>query len=119
VVLAADVARELHGILTRRVDALGAAQAHLLEADMAGWLARVRVERWPGPTAEEVERLLPRVLPVLRHITDLRPVVTAIQAQPDWVISGHRVHWSAELGRYVGLRILSPQEFVQRLAPPR
>jgi hypothetical protein len=119
VVLAADVERELRGILARQSATLGTAGAQALEAVMAGWLARVRLERWPGPTVQEVEQLLPRVLPVLRHINDLRAVVTAIQAQPDWVISSNRAHWNAESGRRVGLRIISPQAFVQRLAPPR
>ncbi|MGI8916610.1 MAG: PIN domain-containing protein [Chloroflexota bacterium] len=118
VVLVADIERELAGILHRTGEALPARERSSLEADLAGWLRRVRIERWPGPTMEEVESSLPTVLPVLRHINDLRPVVTALQAQPDWVISGNRDHWSADLAQRTGLRIVTPREFLRRLAPP-
>ncbi len=118
VVLAADVEREVHGVLARTSAALRVEQIRVLEADITGWLARVRVERWPGPASQDVEWLLPQVLPVLRHINDLRVVVTAMQARPDWVISSNRTHWSAELGTRIGLRIVTPWEFVRRLIPP-
>lgn len=83
--------------------------------DSARWLAIVRHERWPSPTSEDVQTYLPAVLPVLRHRNDLPVVVSAIQAQPDVVISDNRVHWNDSLARLTGLNIVSPNEFLNRL----
>lgn len=116
VLLAADVERELRGILSRK-GAISATDRHALQADLAGWMRRVRIERVPAPLIEDVERYLPIILPVIRHINDLRPVVAALQARPDWVISGNREHWNDALAHRTGLRILTPQEFVRRLTP--
>ena len=118
VVLAADIERELHGVLNRQGGALTAADRRTLEADLAGWMRRVHLERVPVPSAEAVEHYLPTVLPVLRHINDLRPVISAIQARPDWVVSANRDHWNEALALRTGLRIVTPQEFVRRLVPP-
>ncbi|MGI8914795.1 MAG: hypothetical protein ACR2JY_13615 [Chloroflexota bacterium] len=57
------------------------------EAAHAGWLARVRLERRPLPTEQEIARLAPAILPVLRHVNDLPVVVSAIAARPDYVLS--------------------------------
>ena len=89
VVLAAEVVRERQGVLSRQGGALAPADRRTLEADLAGWLGRVRVERVPAPSAEDVLSYPPTVLPVLRHINDLRPVISAIQARPDWVVSSY------------------------------
>ena len=118
VVLAEDVERELRRVLARKSAVLASDAAHALEADVTAWLGRVHVERWPKPSEEDIERFLPTVLPVLRHINDLRPVVTAIQARPDWVISSNRAHWNKDLAARTDLRIVTPQEFVQGLTPP-
>lgn len=117
-VIAEDVERELHHAIARKSYALTADAAHVLEVDVSGWLERVQIERWPQPTIEAVRQLAPIVLPALRHVNDLRPVITAIQAQPDWVISGNRAHWNDDVAARTGLRIVTPQEFVGRLLPP-
>ena len=117
VVLAEDVERELRRILARKSAALAPDAAHVLEADVAGWLSRVHIERWPRPTVQDVESFLPTILPVLRHINDLRLVVTAMQARPNWVISSNRAYWNEQLASRAGLRITTPQQFMRSLSP--
>jgi hypothetical protein len=106
--LAVDVERELRGILSRR-GAINTDDRQALEADFAGWRRRVHIERVPAPLIEEVERYLPTILPLIRHVNDLRPVISALQAKPDWIISGNREHWNDALAHRTGLRIVTPQ----------
>jgi len=84
-------------------------------SDVAGWLRRVRLERWPMPTQEQLVAVAPTLMPVLRHTNDLQAVVTAVQARPDWVISANRAHWGEDLAKRTGLRIVTPQDFMGRL----
>ena len=97
--------------------ALPSNQAQAFSADIAGWFARVRLERRAPPTPEVITQAAPIVLPVLRHINDLPAVVAALEARPDWVISGNRAHWNAAVAGRTGLRIVTPTGFLQRLSP--
>jgi len=83
--------------------------------DLAGWLRRVRLERWPALSQTDVQGYKQALLPVLRHVNDLPAVVAAVQTQPDWVISSNREHWGEELAARTGLRIVTPQDFIGRL----
>src|SRR5437762_6010710 len=89
VVMAEAVERELSRVLARR-------EAAVSEA-IAGWLRRVRQERWPLPPPEEIALARSTILPVLRHENDLVAVVTAMQARPDFVISAYVAHWNEVL----------------------
>lgn len=106
VVFAEAVARELY----RNISGTAA-------IDLNQWIRRVRLERWPMPMLEEVRGYEPTLLPVLCHTNDLPAVVTVMQAQPDWVISANSAHWSEALAAHIGLRILTPHDFVSRLRP--
>ena len=85
--------------------------------EVSGWLRRVRIERWPLPSADDIERYAPALMPVLRHRNDLPAVVSAVQARPDWVISANQEHWSDVLAERTGLRMVTPREFLGRLLP--
>lgn len=118
VVLAEAVEQELR----RNVADTLASPEHTKESDrlateLAGWLKRVRLERWPVPTEDQLRDSAPTIVPVLRHLNDLPAVVTAMQAQPDWVISANSAHWSEALAAHTGLRILTPHDFLSRLRP--
>src|SRR5690348_15174885 len=39
--------------------------------EVSGWLRRVHIERWPLPSADDVARHAPALMPVLRHRNDL------------------------------------------------
>jgi predicted nucleic acid-binding protein len=117
VVLAEAVKSEVQGAVARKIASLSPSEAHAVEAAVNGWFSRVRLEQWPLPAPEDIQQHRPTLLPVLRHINDLAAVVTAVQAKPDWVISGNRAHWNDALATRTGLRIVSPQELLRRLSP--
>lgn len=116
VVLAEAVEREIRQAIVRRA---GAASIHDVDEvlrSFLGWLSRVRVERWAMPTRAEVDAHLPTVLPVLRHRNDLDGVVTALQAQADWVLSSNEMHWGPALAARTGLRVATPRAFLEQLS---
>lgn len=117
-VIAEDVERELRIVLARKAASLDEKAARDLQDDVSGWLRRTTIERWPKPAIADVQHYAPIVLPALRHVNDLRPVISAVQAQPDWVISSNRAHWNDDVAARTGLRIVTPQEFVTNLQPP-
>jgi hypothetical protein len=116
VVLSEVIAQEID----RALQARGAGSDTQTAADVRegylGWLSRVRVERWPLPTVEQIAVQLPRVLPALRHRNDLEAAISALQAQPDWVISSNQAHWGPALAMRTGLRIATPLQFLDHCA---
>ena len=117
VVLAEAIEREVQRTLARKISSLDAATAATIAQGVSGWLDRVRVERYPLPTEEDIRAQLSTVLPALRHVNDLPAVVTALQASPDWVISTNTEHWNERLANRTGLRIATPQAFLPHLRP--
>ncbi len=69
VVLAEVVEREIQRSIARKVASLDPSRAEALAEGVASWLDRVRVERWPLPSSEEIRAQAPAILPVLRHLT--------------------------------------------------
>jgi hypothetical protein len=96
-----------------------AADVQAIIDSVDGWLARVHREPWPRPSAEALRAAAPTLLPALRHVQDLPPVVSAMQACPDWTISSNARHWNADLAQRAGLRIATPQTFLRQLVLPR
>lgn len=117
VVLAEAIEREVQRAVARKTASVDATSAAEITQTLAGWLSRVRIERYPLPSDDAIRARIPDVLPALRHINDLPPVVTAIQAQPDWVLSTNTRHWSAELAARINLRIATPLDFLRQLYP--
>lgn len=111
-VLAEAIEREIQQAVMDALERLSAQKAQAFAADLAGWLARVRIERWPLPEPQEIQQQKPILLPALRHVNDLAAVVTALQARPDWVISSNRAHWNEDLASRTGLHIVTPQTFM-------
>src|SRR5207248_3267317 len=119
VVLAEAVEQEIRRALAR-MQVAEPADAHALRESIEGWFRRVRLERHPLPSLEELEQYALTLLPRLRHRNDLLAVITAIKAQPDWIVSANRTHWNDPLAALTGLRIVSPHEFLRHLTlPPR
>jgi hypothetical protein len=117
VVLAEAIEREVQRALARKTAFLDAATASAIAQGVSGWLDRVRIERYPLPSEDDIRAQLPSVLPALRHINDLPAVVTALQARPDWVISTNTEHWNQRLAERTRLRIATPQAFLLHLRP--
>ena len=117
VVLAEAIERELQAVIARKTAALPPNDAQAVAESVAGWMNRVRLERWPLPSAADLAVAAPTVLPLLRHVNDLPAIVSAMQARPDWTLSTNSAHWNEALGARIGLRIATPPAFLQRLAP--
>lgn len=117
VVLAEAIAREVQRSIARKTAPLDPAAAQAITQGVSGWLDRVRIERYPLPSPDEIRRHAPTILPALRHVNDLPAVVTAMQAQPDWVLSTNTEHWNERLGERTGLRIATPSIFLRQLRP--
>lgn len=115
--LAEGVEREVLRAITNQAGS-SSGTARVLTDSMTGWLARVRLERHPYPTEDELHAHNRVILPVRRHANDLPAVVTAIKAKPDWVLSTNTAHWSQSLAQRTGLRIATPGEFLTHLIPP-
>lgn len=66
---------------------------------------------------ERLERITPaefvanRVL--IRHGNDVPVLVTAIKARPDWLVTANTEHFTAEVARRTGLRIVTPPAFLK------
>lgn len=114
VVLAASVEQEVSHAIARKSAGLDTKQSRDVAADFAGWLERIRIERYALPTPEQMQTATKNILPALRHINDLAAVITAMQAQPDWVISTNTAHWNDRLAARTGLPIVTPRAFLMR-----
>lgn len=117
VVLAEAIEREVQGNIARKIASLTADEASTVVRGASGWFDRVRIERYPLPSHEEIRRLAPSILPALRHVNDLPAVITALHAQPDWVLSTNTEHWNERLAERTRLRIATPGAFLRHLHP--
>ena len=102
IVLAEAIEREVRRDITATIAALPAGKAATILQGFDGWLTRIRLERYPLPSQDEILAEYAQIMPALRHENDLPAVVTALQAQPDWVLSTNSKHWSKELGERTG-----------------
>lgn len=118
IVWAQAVEDELQQHLARVAAVHSAEEVRAIRASVEGWLARVRREPWPRPTADALRLAAPEILPALRHVKDLPPVVSAMQARADWTISANARHWNDALAVRTGLRIVTPREFLRQLVLP-
>lgn len=119
IVLCELIDREIQGALARKTVQLTAAGARDYLAAYEGWLDRVRVQHVPAPSQPTIMHYTSLVLPVLRHLNDLRAVISAIEAKPDWVLSTNTAHWSPALGARTGLRIAHPWHLLDYLCTTR
>lgn len=67
------------------------------------------------PSEEEILAYYQLIMPALRHENDVAAVVSAIVTRPDWVLSTNTAHWNAALAARTGLRIATPQAFLEQL----
>lgn len=117
-VLAEAIEREVRHAIARRAAALDTTSAQEVRQSLMGWMERVRIERWPLPSEDEIQTHLAFILPVIRHVNDLPAVVTALLAQPDWVLSTNTAHWNSRLTARTGLRVATALSFLSQLHLP-
>lgn len=115
IVLAEAVEREVRRDLALTLARLAPERAAVIISGFDGWLSRIQVEQCPLPTEDEILAHYTQIMPALRHENDVPVVITAMLAQPDWVLSTNTKHWNAELAARAGLRIATPQQFLMQL----
>jgi hypothetical protein len=111
-VLAEYVREEVEENLLKRAVELSPADADQVIEDYSRLLKLARPETIPLPSAREVARSRQ----LIRHAADVPVLLSAIQAQPDWLLTHNTQHFTAAVAKRTGLRIATPAEFFRALA---
>src|SRR5919197_6630019 len=95
-IVADPVGEELARAVKSKGARLSADEAKVVDEGIAGWFSIARPERVPWPS--EADMLAHAdLLSAVRHEKDMSPVVAAVLARPDWVLSTNTVHWNEDL----------------------
>lgn len=111
-VLAEYVREEVEENLLNRASELSPADADQVIDDYSKLLKLARPEIIPLPSAREVARSRH----LIRHAADVPVLLSAIQAQPDWLLTHNTQHFTPAMAKRAGLRIATPAEFFRALA---
>ena len=96
----------------------------------------IHAQRLPGPAGDKLienyRRLIdltgPEIVPypdsaavrsawnMIRHEADVPVLLSAIAAQPDWLLSHNTKHFTAAAAQRTGLRIATPNQFFRTLS---
>lgn len=74
-------------------------------------LRLLKPETVPLPTLEEITRSRH----LIRHQADVPVLVSALKASPDWLLTTNTHHFTAQVATRTGLKISTPQVFLQSL----
>jgi hypothetical protein len=111
-VLAEIVRQEVEENLLQHAAALPSQEAEQVLADYTTLLTLARPERVPLPDVQDVVR----ARPLIRHAADVPVVLSAMQSQPDWLLTHNTAHFTPAVATRTGLRIATPRRFFQMLA---
>lgn len=111
-VLAEIVREEVEYNLLQHACASGTGQADQILQDYEQLLKLTRPEIVPLPQASEV--MASRHL--IRHAADVPVLLSAIQSQPDWLLTRNTKHFTARVAQKTGLRIATPIAFFRQLS---
>ena len=111
-VLAEIVRQEVEENLLQHAAVLPSQEAEQVLADYTTLLTLARPERVPLPDVQEVMR----ARPLIRHAADVPVLLSAMQSQPDWLLTQNTAHFTPAVATRTGLRIATPRRFFQTLA---
>ena len=74
-------------------------------------LRLLQPERVPLSTKEEIDNSRH----LMRHQTDIPVLVSALKASPDWLLTTNTRHFTPQVAARTGLKIATPQAFLQSL----
>ena len=111
-VLAEIVRQEVEENLLQHAAALPSQEAEQVLADYTTLLTLARPERIPLPDVQDVMR----ARSLIRHAADVPVVLSAMQSQPDWLLTHNTCHFTPALATRTGLRIATPRTFFHTLA---
>ncbi len=111
-VLAEIVRHEIEDNLLHHAAALPPQDAEQVLADYSMLPTLARPEIVPLPDVEVVVR----ARSLIRHAADVPVLLSAIQCQPDWLLTHNTTHFTPAVAKRTGLRIATPRTFFQALA---
>lgn len=111
-VLAEYVREEVEENLLNRAATLAPIEASQVIDDYDKLIKLARPEIVPLPLPEEVAH----ARHLIRHAADVPVLVSAIQVQPDWLLTHNTNHFTSAVAKRTGLRIATPAEFFRTLA---
>ena len=111
-VLAKYVQAEVEENLLTRAASFPAKQAQQILDDYVKLLKLTKPEIIPLPVVEEVNRSRH----LIRHAADVPVLLSAIAAQPDWLLTHNTDHFTPTVALRTGLRIATPGGFFNALA---
>lgn len=111
-VLAHAVKDEVEENLLLHASGLDQKDAQELLDDYANLLKLAKPDFVPYPSKADV--LASRHL--IRHQADVPVLLSAIEAQPDWLLTHNKTHFTAEVAERAKLQIGSPADFFRLLA---
>jgi predicted nucleic acid-binding protein len=111
-VLAEIVRQEVEENLLQHAAALPPHEAEQVLADYTTLLTLARPERVPLPDTQDVVH----ARPLIRHAADVPVLLSAMQSQPDWLLTHNTAHFTPAVATRTGLRIVTPRTFFQTLA---
>jgi predicted nucleic acid-binding protein len=111
-VLAEYVREEVEENLLTRAAQFSAAAADQVIEDYGKLLKLARPEVIPLPLAQEVASSRH----LIKHAADVPVLLSAIHAQPDWLLTHNTNHFTPAVAKRTGLRIATPAAFFRALA---
>ena len=111
-VLAEAVRDEVEENLLIHADKLDKTAAATLLEDYAYLVELTQPEVVPYPSKSEV--LASRH--IIRHEADVPVLLSAIKANPDWLLTHNTKHFTPAVARRTGLRIATPADFFRAIA---
>lgn len=106
-VLAEAVKEEVENNLLLHAATLGEKEATVILADYTGLIRLTIPEVMPYPDEDDV--LAARRL--IAHEADVPVLLSAIRAQPDWLLTHNTKHFTPQVAKKAGLRIATPAAF--------
>jgi len=111
-VLAEVVRDEVENNLLRHAQTLSRSAADQLIDDYHRLITLTRPEIVPYPQAARVRASRH----LIRHGPDVPVLLSAIDSEPDWLLTHNRKHFTKQVAQRTGLRIATPAEFFRALS---
>lgn len=111
-VLAESVRLEVETNLLHHATRLSLRESGLLLDEYEEFLRLAEPERVPRPELLQVKASRH----IIAHEVDVPVLLSAIQADPDWLLTHNTKHFTEQVAQNTGLRIVTPIDFFRQIA---
>lgn len=111
-VLAEAVRDEVEEAILSRTSGFSPAEAKRLVEDWRSLIALTEPEVVPYPSVERVRSNLH----LIRHLADVPVLLSAMDWQPDWLLTHNAKHFTQAVARRAGVKIATPIELFRALS---